>query len=99
MPADQQDSPAACDPSDVYLADVGVTKGVQSAIAEPGNVGNEPAPVPGTQAVIGEVVTYTLTTTIPTHHRLQRRLAGPRGARSAPAAGSPPCQRARPTRR
>ncbi len=64
---DQQDVPAASDSSDVYLADVAVAKGVQSAIAEPGNVGAEPAPVPGTQAVIGEVATYTLTATVPAH--------------------------------
>jgi large repetitive protein len=68
VPAAEQDAPAASDPSDVFLPSVGVTKLVQSAINEPGNVGLEPPPgVASTQATIGEQVTYTVTVTLPSH--------------------------------
>jgi uncharacterized repeat protein (TIGR01451 family)/fimbrial isopeptide formation D2 family protein len=67
VPASSYDAPAASDVSDVYLADVTVTKGVVSAINESGNVGAESSPQPSTQATIGEQVTFTVTATVPSH--------------------------------
>ena len=55
----------ASDPSNVFLAPVGLTKGVVSSINEAGNVGNEPAPAASTQATIGETVTFTVTARVP----------------------------------
>ncbi|MEO9237690.1 MAG: DUF11 domain-containing protein, partial [Jatrophihabitantaceae bacterium] len=63
----QYDAPAASDTSDIYLRDVTVAKGVVSAISEAGNLGAEASPQPGTQATPGELVTYTVSATIPAH--------------------------------
>ena len=67
VPPSAYDAPAAGDTTDVYLRDVAVTKGVQSAIAETGNAGAEATPAASTQATIGEQVTYTTSATIPAH--------------------------------
>ena len=65
--AAQYDAPAAADTSKVFLRDVAVTKGVVSAIGETGNTGAEGSPAGGTQATIGEQVSYTVTATVPAH--------------------------------
>jgi len=65
--AAQYDAPVAADNSDVYLPDATVTKGVVSAIGEAGNTGVEASPAAGTQATIGEQVSFTVTATVPAH--------------------------------
>jgi large repetitive protein len=68
VPVASQDAPAASDSSDVFIAPVGLTKSVLSAINEAGNVGGETPPGgPSTQATIGEQVSYTVTATLPAH--------------------------------
>ncbi len=67
VPAASYDAPAVSDNSDVYVRDVAVTKGVQSAINETGNIGAEGSPVASTQATVGEQVTFTVTATVPAH--------------------------------
>ncbi|MFL6163229.1 MAG: LPXTG cell wall anchor domain-containing protein [Jatrophihabitantaceae bacterium] len=67
VPAAQYDAPAAADNSDVYLPDVAVAKGVVSAISEAGNTGAESSPVAGSQATIGEQVSFTVSATVPAH--------------------------------
>lgn len=67
VPSEQWDAPAASDTSDVFLADVAVTKGVVSDVAEPGNAGGESTPQPSTQAVVGEASTFTVTARVPAH--------------------------------
>jgi large repetitive protein len=96
VPLSQQDAPAASDPSDVFLAAVGITKLVSSAINEPGNKGGEPPPgVKSTQATIGEQVTYTISTTLLAHATVYDGVLTdplPAGLEflSASASGSPP---------
>lgn len=58
LPVDQQRAPVATDPSDIYLPDVAVTKSQTTSITETGNNLL-------TQATIGELVTYTLSATVP----------------------------------
>ena len=65
--SDQYNAPAANDSSDVFLASVAVTKGVQSAIKEAGNAGQEATPGATTDATIGELVTWTVTARVPAH--------------------------------
>lgn len=65
VPSASSDAPPASDNSDVYLRDVAVSKGVQSAINETGNTGAEPSPVAATQATIGEQVSFTVSARVP----------------------------------
>ena len=67
VPSTQWDAPAASDTSDVFVADVAVGKTVSSSVNEPGNVGLESPATGSTKATIGELLTYTVTATIPAH--------------------------------
>ncbi len=65
VPVVDRDAPRSRDDSEIFLPRVIATKGVTSAIDEPGNVGAETAPAATTQAVPGEVVTYTVAARLP----------------------------------
>jgi uncharacterized repeat protein (TIGR01451 family)/fimbrial isopeptide formation D2 family protein len=63
--AEQADAPRSRDTSRVTVPNATTTKRASSAINEPGNAGAENPPRTSTQATLGEVVTYTVTVTVP----------------------------------
>jgi uncharacterized repeat protein (TIGR01451 family)/fimbrial isopeptide formation D2 family protein len=65
VPPASQLAPVASDPSNVRVADIGITKTQKTSITEAGNDTN-------TQATIGEQVTYTVTATVPAHTTVYR---------------------------
>ena len=65
IPVTDLDAPRSRDDSLIFLPGVSATKGVTSQVNETGNIGAEAAPGASTQAVPGEVVTYTVVGRIP----------------------------------